>query len=117
MRVYYNFRRNCSYLWPLDYPGHADWVSANSGNAAEAIQITAPVSGYYWLEVYGYGFAFYNLTAGVQLKQEVSGGEGPQEAEAKPPRSTPPDAAGNWPTSIYHLSDTFYQAALPLVWR
>jgi alpha-tubulin suppressor-like RCC1 family protein len=105
------------YLWPPDYPGRLYWVSAKAGNAAEAIAVTAPVGGYYWLEVYGYGFAFYNLTAGVGLKQDVFGGEGPLEGEAKPPRSTPPSAAGNWPTSIYRLSDYFYRAALPLLSR
>jgi hypothetical protein len=102
------------YLWPPDYPARPYWVSAQDWDAPESIHISAPVDGYYWLEIYGYDFAFYNLSVGLAQAQA---GPGPNMPEDKPPRAAAPNSAQNWPSGIHRKSSISHTIALPLLLR
>jgi len=56
------------YVWPPDWQaGRSPWVSNLSGTAVDEVAFTAPVSGVYQIEVYGYTAAQYqlNIVAGA----------------------------------------------------
>ena len=56
------------YVWPPDWQdGRPPWVSNLSGSTVDELAFTAPVSGVYQIEVYGYTTARYQLSivAGV----------------------------------------------------
>ncbi len=98
------------YLWPPDYPARNYWVSANAGSAAEHITINAPVTGFYWLEVYGYQSAFYDLSVGGVANNALAAAV----SAANPPRTTRVGLATE-PTHLYRLSASFERIYLPLV--
>lgn len=103
------------YLWPPDYPTHNYWYSAHDAGQPEGLAVTAPVTGYYWLEVYGYDFAFYNLTAGVSLNSDplADGMVNP----LKTLRVTPLASGNNLPVETYRLERFPQPIYLPLINR
>jgi hypothetical protein len=51
------------YVWPPDWQeGRPPWVSNLSGSEVDELTFTAPVSGVYQIEVYGYTAARYQLS-------------------------------------------------------
>ena len=54
------------YIWPPDWPGRGPWVSNQTGSATEVLSFTAPISGEYQIEVYGYTAAEYSIQIEVQ---------------------------------------------------
>ena len=106
------------YLWPPDYPGRNYWFSAQDGMAPEHISINAPVSGYYWLEVYGYRSSFYNLTVsgGATEAAEWASAEAAGPLLVKPPR-TQVASGEELPARHIGVSRVLPQVYLPLVRR
>ncbi len=97
------------YLWP---PQGSPWVSAKGYGVPESLSVTVPSTGYYWLEVFGYDWAVYNLSVyipGVSMN-EITG-----EVMAKPQPVIRPNPAGNWPTGVYHLDTKMFRVNLPIV--
>jgi hypothetical protein len=75
------------YVWPPDFPNHSSWVS-NQSSGVDGVSFTAPVSGVYQIEVYGYTAADYQISIGVAL----AGSNQSRVAEgldSKPLRSSP----------------------------
>ncbi len=103
------------YLWPPDYPTHNYWYSAHEAGLPEGLAVTAPVNGYYWLEVYGYDYAFYNLTANVSLNSEafVESAVDP----LKTLRVTQLASGSNLPVETYRLEHFPQQIYMPLINR
>jgi Mg-chelatase subunit ChlD len=59
------------YIWPPDWDeGRPPWVS-NLYAGTEVLSITAPISGVYQIEVYGYTTARYNIQIESQLASSV----------------------------------------------
>ena len=103
------------YLWPPDYPTHNYWYSAHDAGYPEALNATAPLNGFYWLEVYGYDFAFYNLTASFYPNTaEVPAG--PVEP-LKPLRTTQLVSGTNLPVENYKLQRLPGRIFMPLIRR
>lgn len=99
------------YLWPPDYPTRPYWYSANEGPAAEHIGVTAPVAGYYWLEVYGYATSFYDLSVNSAGWTSPAGVPAPLTRTLR----TVPLGVANAPSHIYRVSADFERVYLPLV--
>jgi hypothetical protein len=120
------------YIWPPDWNDQTErrppWVSNQYGTATEAISITAPISGVYEIEVYGYTAARYNIqiepqptssilaltateatyyTAGVTDKVT-------RTAPALPPDSAPRTIMGVPPAPV---TSQIHEVYLPLVLR
>jgi hypothetical protein len=65
------------YIWPPDWPDRPPWVSNLEGTAVDEVSFTAPVSGVYQVEVYGYTAADYQISievTGGTAMAEVGGG-------------------------------------------
>ena len=80
--------------------------------------MTAPVDGFYWLEVYGYNSAFYNLAANwspgaAQSKPLFA----PNDTSAKTLRDKPLAAADNLPVKTYRLPRIPNKVFLPAILR
>jgi hypothetical protein len=61
------------YVWPPDWDeGDPPWVSNLTGSATEVLSFTAPISGEYQVEVYGYTNATYSLQVEVQAGEALS---------------------------------------------
>jgi alpha-tubulin suppressor-like RCC1 family protein len=106
------------YLWPPDYPSRDYWYSANDAGLPESLAVVAPLDGYYWLEVYGYDFAFYNLVAnwspGAALYKPLNILNG---VNAKVLRDQPLAAADNLPVQTYRLTWIASRVFLPIIKR
>jgi len=106
------------YLWPPDYPGHAYWASATPGSATEILNVSIPIDGWYWLEVYGYDFSYYNLTLGLSALSETGvPGSLPPWAEGVRPRTTPLALAEDQPSYKAILPVILHRTFLPLATR
>ncbi len=53
------------YLWPPDWQTRSPWASLYSN--PDIVSANIPVDGYYWLEVFGYEFAEFDLTVTLGL--------------------------------------------------
>ncbi|HOT91029.1 MAG TPA: hypothetical protein PLJ78_02965 [Anaerolineae bacterium] len=113
MRFRFTFDDADLYLWPPDYPSRPYWYSANEGPTAEHIGITAPVEGYYWLEVYGYATSFYDLSVNTAAKTTLAGTTAPLTGTLR----TVQLGVADEPSHIYRLSAQFERVYLPLVMR
>jgi len=85
------------YIWPPDFStGRPPWVSNLTLNAVEYLCVTAPVSGTYQVEVYGYNSARYEITLSQApcASRTRQGGQDPIKAKrttpALDPNSVPP---------------------------
>lgn len=111
------------YVWPPDWTTGA-WASINAGTAEDVVAFTAPASGVYQIEVYGYTAASYTLeiavnpTANVALvKRPAAPANGKTERRAPvvDPRDTPSErmAIPEPPPTVAPR----YSVYLPLVLR
>ncbi len=101
------------YLWPPDYPSRPYWYSANEGPVAEHIGITAPIAGYYWLEVYGYATSFYDVSVSTAAKTTLASATAPLTRTLR----TVALGVADEPSHIYRVSAKFERIYLPLVTR
>jgi hypothetical protein len=107
------------YVWRPD--GNQSWVSNNSGTANDIVSFTAPQTGVYQIEVYGYQESQYRLTivggmAGMPVKTVT------HINTDKPPRGQPVIAptnepAGNSAVPPSPIGPTENKLYLPLVTR
>ncbi len=83
------------YIWPPDFShGRPPWVSNLTSNAEEYLCITAPVSGTYQVEVYGYNSARYEIAFTACTNRARQGGQDSSKTKrtvpAVDPNSLPP---------------------------
>jgi len=73
------------YVWPPDWDdGRPPWVSNENGGATEQLAFTAPVSGVYQIEVYGYTASQYQLGIATEATIAASVMQSPTSVKGKP---------------------------------
>jgi hypothetical protein len=106
------------YFWPPDYPVTPYWASATAGSGAETLNVTIPADGWYWLEVYGYDFSYYDLTLGLSTFADEKIVESmPGMPDGIRPRSTPLAVAESQPSLKAIVPGVPRKVFLPLVRR
>ena len=106
------------YVWPPDWAeGRPPWVSNLSGDEVEDLSITAPVSGVYQVEVYGYAAAEYQLEVAVGAQARAYALRSPARVLGKA-WLTAPAVAGEPPTGYTPPQEVqHFYVYLPLVLR
>jgi hypothetical protein len=90
------------YVWPPDWQaGRPPWVSNLDGGLVDEVAFTAPVSGVYQVEVYGYTAARYQLSIGGGAATRAPGRRSTARATGKPwPQSPAVSITGEPPRDL-----------------
>jgi hypothetical protein len=103
------------YIWPPDYATRPPWVS-NLRTGVDDVSLTAPISGVYQVEVYGFSAANYQLTVnlGSVVAAQLLGGTDPSKVLLSDPL-VPPTAQPDGRLSLVSPGQSRSVLLLPMI--
>lgn len=101
---YYRLGDADLYFWPPDWDTRGVWSSLYTN--PDVVGANIPIDGYYWLEVYGYQFAEYDLSVTLALNSKLKAAQpaNPEQLRVREPRSDP-GISMNMPNVVRKLED------------